>query len=95
MKRNAVNFTFISISGTIDVFGVIPRRLKYDAIADDATQGVYLYRPPSMAHVRTPIKAPLPGIFSLIQRNIYIGRLLMSVMNSYNVDITSLNGALL
>ena len=39
-------FTFISISGTIDVFGVIPRRLMYDAVADDATQGVYFYRPP-------------------------------------------------
>ena len=33
-------------------FGVIPRRLKYDAVADDATQGVYLYRQPGMAHVR-------------------------------------------
>ena len=42
--------TFISVSATIDVFGVIPHRLKYDAVADDATQGVYLYRPPGMAH---------------------------------------------
>ena len=68
-KRRGI-VTVISVSGSIDVFGVITRRLNYDAVADNATQGVYLYRPPGMAHVRTPIKALLHGIFSLFRRNI-------------------------
>ena len=42
--------TFITVSGPIDVFGVIRCRSKYRAVAGDATQGVYIYRPSGMAH---------------------------------------------
>ena len=50
MKRNAVNsYLHLSI-GHDRRLGVIPHRLKYDAVADDATHDVYLYRPPGMAH---------------------------------------------
>ena len=56
---------FISVSDTIDVFGVIPRRLKYRAVADDATQGVYLYRPSGVAHGSSPDSAPEAGYILL------------------------------
>ena len=90
MKRNALN-SYLSVSGTIDAFGVIPHRLKYDAVADDATQGVYLYRPPGMAHmVRTPILPLSHGILSLIRRHIHClrGEYFVNVMDSCDVDIT-------
>ena len=95
MKRNAVN-SYLSVSGTIDVFGVIPHRLKYDAVADDATQGVSLYRPSGMHIVRTPILPLSHGILSLIRRHIprLRGEYFVSVMDSCDVDITQY-GALL
>ena len=70
MKRNAVN-SYLSVSGTIDVFAEIPHRLKYDAVVDDATQGVYLYRPPGMAHGSNTNSATVAWYIILDSNGIY------------------------
>ena len=64
------------------------------AIAGDATQGVYLYRPSGIWHmVRTPILPLSPGrpIFSFIRRNIpsFWDEYFISLMFSCDVDIAS------
>ena len=89
--------TFISVSGTIDVFGVIPHRLKYDAVADDATQSVYLYRPAGMAH-GSNIDSASVAWYIILDSTAYTlssERIFVIVMDSCDVDITYANGAFL
>ena len=51
LRRNAANsYLHHRIVGSIDVFGVTRCRSKYRAVAGDATEGIYLYRPFGMAH---------------------------------------------
>ena len=86
--------TFITVSGPIDVFGVIECRSKYRAVAGDATNGVYTF----IVHlvwrmIRTPILPLSPGrpIFSLIRRNIssFWDEYFISLTYSCDVDIAS------
>ena len=85
--------TYITVSGPIDVFGVIWCRSEYRAVADDATQDVYLIVHLVWHMVRTPVLPLSPGrpIFSLIRRNIssFWDEYFISLMSLCDVDIAS------
>ena len=80
---------------------LIPRRLNYRAVADDATESVYVYRPYGMTQGLNILLYHCRLIYSpYINSPEYTLHVVgdeyfISVMGSCDVDIASLNGALL